>query len=79
MKSERTDDGQALCEVETQLPPLKDVGSGQAQEVAGARIVDVQRRSIQVAWPPGLGANLATLVDEGQMRGVFVPCLILEV
>lgn len=64
-------DCQALGHVEPQRSPLEHIGSGQAQEVACARIIDIQRRAIEIARAARACANVPTLVDEGQMVWVF--------
>lgn len=79
VQSQRAYDGQALGEIETQLTPLEDISPRQAQEVARACIVDIEGRPIEVAGPPRVGADLAALVDEGEMGGVLVPGLCFEV
>ena len=63
MQAQGADDGQTLGEVEAKLPPLEDIGAGQTQEVARARIIDVQRSAVEVAGPARLGAYFAALVD----------------
>jgi hypothetical protein len=79
VEAQRADDGQTLGKVQAQLSPLEDIGASQAEEVARAGIVDVQRWAIEVAGPTGLRADLTTLVDEREMRRVLVACLGPEV
>lgn len=64
MQAQRADDGQALGKVQAQLPPLEDVGSGQAQKVACARIIYVQRGTVEIAGSARLGAHFPTFVHE---------------
>ena len=79
METQGAYDGQALGEVQSQLPPLEYVGSGQAEEVAGTRVVHVQRRAVEIARPSRPRAYVPALVDEGEMIWVLASRLRVEV
>lgn len=78
METQGAYDGQALGEVQSQLPPLEYVGSGQAEEVAGTRVVHVQRRAVEIARPSRPRAHVPALVDEGEVIWVFASRLCVE-
>jgi hypothetical protein len=67
MEAQRAYNGQTLCKVETQLTPLEDVGTCQTKKVTCARVVYIERRTVEITGSPGLGADLTALVDEGEM------------
>jgi len=64
VQAQRADDGQTLGNVESQLAPLEDIGTAQAQEVACACVVDIETRAVEVARPPRLSADFPALVDQ---------------
>lgn len=78
MQAKRTENGQTLAKVQPQLSPSECVSAGQSEEVAGARVVDIQAGLIQVARTTGLGAYFPAPVDEGEVIGEVVAGLLLE-